>query len=180
VVLVTAIIAAASAVVMPSLESMQGPYRRDAAVDMVRASWANARSKAVEQGRPYRFAVKPGEGKFRLAPEDDSSSDSSNNQDARPVGPIDDTLPTGVVFGQHSSAPADPNATTTPANNNSSQVGQVGADGWLTVAVFLPDGTARDDAEIQFEIKGVKPTAVHLRGLTGAVTVKPVAGGGGR
>jgi hypothetical protein len=48
-----------------------------------------------------------------------------------------------------------------------------------TVAVFLPDGTARDDAEVRFQVKGALPKTVKLRGLTGAVTVRQEGGGGG-
>ena len=57
------------------------------------------------------------------------------------------------------------------------------SDGLTTVAVFLPDGTARDDAEIRFQVKGAMPKSVKLRALTGGVSVQqgtsaqPDAGG---
>jgi hypothetical protein len=33
----------------------------------------------------------------------------------------------------------------------------------------MPDGTARDDVEIFFQVKGARPTSIYLRALTGTV-----------
>src|SRR5580692_175694 len=40
------------------------------AADMVRARWADCRHQAIEHGRPYRFAVIPNTGKFKIEPYD--------------------------------------------------------------------------------------------------------------
>jgi hypothetical protein len=45
---------------------------------------------------------------------------------------------------------------------------------WSTAVVFQPDGTAKDDVRIVFQVTGVQPTAVQLRGMTCAVTVEPI------
>jgi hypothetical protein len=48
----------------------------------------------------------------------------------------------------------------------------VSSDAWATTVVFLPDGTAREDVKITFQVRGARPTALHLRGLTGNVSVQ--------
>jgi Tfp pilus assembly protein FimT len=151
--LTTAVIAVTAAVTVPSLDAMYPGYKLNASVDAVRAAWAQGRARAIEEGRPYRFAVTPGGGDYRLAPDDGPS-------DGRPAGGfhIEDRLPQGVTFAA--------------AQDDGPQ-----ADGLSTVAIFLPDGTARDDAEIHFQIQGARPKCVRLRGLTGAVTVQEDGGG---
>ena len=69
-VLVMALLVILGAVTVPSLSRLQSPFRVNAAVDSVRAAWAEARAHAVEQGRPYRFGVVPQSGHFRVAPDD--------------------------------------------------------------------------------------------------------------
>src|SRR5438094_136142 len=52
----------------PSIASMYGSYRVQAAADQVRAAWAEARTHAVNEGRPYRFSIVPNKRNFRVAP----------------------------------------------------------------------------------------------------------------
>src|SRR5438045_428621 len=79
-VLVIALLGILTAISYPSLDSMYGHYQLTAATDMVRAGWASARSRALDEGRPYRFAVVPNQGNFRIAP--DSSDFWSGNSDS--------------------------------------------------------------------------------------------------
>jgi hypothetical protein len=44
--------------------------------------------------------------------------------------------------------------------------------------VFLPDGTAREDAEIVFQVPGARSATLSLRALTGIVSVKAANTGG--
>jgi type II secretory pathway pseudopilin PulG len=175
-VLTTAVIAITAAVAVPSIDGMYPSYKVNAAVDAVRAAWALGRARAIDDGRPYRFAVAPGGEDYQLSPDD--QADGGQPDDGDPTTPppfqLKDKLPKGVTFalaqddGQQ------------PQNGQQPQTGSQSSDGLNTVAVFLPDGTARGDAEIRFEIKGALPKTVKLRGLTGAVTVQQADGGGTR
>jgi prepilin-type N-terminal cleavage/methylation domain-containing protein len=157
-ILTVAVIAVTTSLAVPSLDGMYPAYKQNASVDAVRAAWALARAHAIEDGRPYRFAVTPGTGNYRLSPDND---DSSAGQNAGPGSfVLNDHLPEGVNFGLAQDG------------------GASSSDGLATVAVFLPDGTAREDAEVDIQVKGARPKAVKLRALTGAVTVQRLDGGG--
>ena len=60
VLLVMAIILIMAAVAFPTLSAMWGDVRAKAAADQVRAAWTEARARAIEDNRAYRFAVEPG------------------------------------------------------------------------------------------------------------------------
>ena len=55
--------------IYPSLKSSYGYYKLTGGIDSVRAAWAMARARAVEEGRPYRFSVEPNGSRFRVAPD---------------------------------------------------------------------------------------------------------------
>jgi prepilin-type N-terminal cleavage/methylation domain-containing protein len=160
--LVLAVLVIVAALTFPLIEPMLSENNVTASRDMVRARWADARGRALEEGRPYRFAVTEGTGKFRIAPDDDMYWSGSNTG----VGGADDKplilegeLPEGVLFT--TSASAFSGATAAPAP---------GSDWGLAVAVFLPNGAARDDAQIFFGKAGQRVLGLQLRGLTGSVT----------
>jgi prepilin-type N-terminal cleavage/methylation domain-containing protein len=200
------IVASLASTVM--FESMYGTVRVTAAADMVRARWSDARHQAVEHGRPYRFAVIPNSGKFKIEPYDPTihqpvpgntagpngpygtAGTTTTAPDGSPTGPngtvtnpnvqntvtpfldgntppvdttsaktgiiIEKTLPEGVRFGTKDS----------PVNPDS----QESAGDYVTIAVFMPDGTAQDDVEIVFAAKGAPSVTLRLRGLTGTST----------
>jgi prepilin-type N-terminal cleavage/methylation domain-containing protein len=179
-----------------------------AAADMVRARWADCRHQACEHNRPYRFAVVPNTGKFKIEPYDPAIHDpvpgSNSGQngpsgtsgtttvapDGSPTGPngtvtnpsaqntitpfvdsntpvydgtakmgivIEDRLPTGVRFGTKD----------VPASSDGDEAD---SGDYVTIAVFMPDGTAQDDVEIVFAAKGASSITLRLRGLTGTST----------
>ena len=70
VVVVLAIMVIISALAIPSIQAMYGSYKLNGAVDSVRAAWADARSRAIDEGRPYRFSVEPNGTHYRVAPDD--------------------------------------------------------------------------------------------------------------
>jgi Tfp pilus assembly protein FimT len=157
VLLVIAVIIALSAVAYPTLAAMYGDVKVKAAADDVRAAWTEARSHAIEDGRAYRFAVQPGTGKYKVAPDADGFWDGSggtgDDADAPPFT-FEGDLPNGIVF-------------------------QVGTDlpesgGWATVVVFHPDGGCSADVEVtlkEADDDGT-PIVVKVRAMTGAVSVR--------
>jgi hypothetical protein len=118
-------------------------------------------SHAVEEGRAYRFSLVPGKDKFRVAPDtadqwggDGMGADPTDASDAPPFI-LEGALPKHVTFGASDAAPG---------------------DGYVTTAVFLPDGTAQADAEVTLVSEGSRPARLRLRGLTAVVSLQRGAG----
>ncbi len=171
VMLVLALILIVAAMSMPSMDAMLSSNNVSAARDMVRARWAEMRSRAMEEGRPYRFAVTENTGKFRVAPDDAAywgSDSTGQGADDAPLI-VEGELPPGVLFTTSESAFLGLGDAPSP-----------GPDWGLTVATYLSNGTARDDAEVYFGKAGQRVVGLRLRGLTGAVTaIEPSTNGGG-
>ncbi len=155
--LVMALIIVIAALAIPSFEAMYSGVKLTTAADMVRAHWANARARAVEDGIPYRFAVVPQSGRFKVSPD---AEDAPTDDTGDPPLLVEDTLPGDVTF----------------ADANGSNVEN--SDGeYQTLIVFYPDGTAREDVEVGFRGRGTRTMVLRLRGLTGAVTSSWEGGG---
>ena len=171
-ILVMVILVVVAAVVAPSVDFLLGTYRVTAAGDAVRGAWAQARSQAMNEGRPYRFSVLPQKGNYRLAPDSGEfwAGNGGSPSTADPATPpliVEDALPKGVRFN-------DPNGSGgTNFDSGSDTVlppGSVDPGSWSTAVIFLPDGTARDDLELVFGARGSRSLSLKLRGLTGVVT----------
>ena len=176
VVLVLAVLVMVTALAYPSIDGMWGHHRLTAALDEVRGTWAAGRSHAIEESQPYRFAVVLGKGNFRLAPDspeywDGSGSGSQGTGSGSQPVVITGALPRGVAFangpgGNGGGGGANPDTV----------LESVSPSQYQTLAVFLPDGTARDDVEIRFNVRGAAPAVLRLRSMTGVVSVQ--RGGG--
>jgi prepilin-type N-terminal cleavage/methylation domain-containing protein len=172
--LVCAVVVILGVAVYPSIEEMYSSYRISASADQVRAAWAQARTHAMDEGRPYRFSIKPGTSEFRVAPDSSaywSGSDEPQPDDDRTNPPLikADEISKPILFhidDQNTQTAPDPLGIGTP-----SSVGQY--DGvWTTVAIFLPDGSAQDDVKIALQSAGSKPTTLRLRAITGVITIR--------
>ncbi len=175
-VLVLAVLVILAAVAVPSLEAMYGNFRLSAAADMVRANWAAARAHAVEEGRPYRFAVVPNHGNFRVAP-DSANFWSGGDVPASSGGPdaplvLEDVLPKGVRF---TTPDALQSGTVDQSGDSALPTGSVDSSQWSRTVTFLPDGTSLEDVEMGFHTRGGQPLILRLRALTGVVTLKSSA-----
>jgi hypothetical protein len=158
--LVMALIVIALSLAVPSFEALLAGGRDVAARDLVRARWAEMRAKAMEEGRAYRFAVTENTGRFRVAPDDDAywSGKGADEFEDRPLI-LEGELPEGVLFTTSDTAFAGIQDAPAP-----------GPDWGVTIAVYLADGTARDDAKVYFGKAGQRVLGLRLRGLTGAVS----------
>jgi prepilin-type N-terminal cleavage/methylation domain-containing protein len=172
-VLVLAIMVILAGITYPSIKGMFGYYKLHGGVDSVRAAWAHARGRAIEESRPYRFAVEPNGSHFRVAPDQpDYWSGSAPSSDPHGAGTVmEKSLPAGVHFAIGDASPAPAAENTSKGDDSSPPSGE-----WTPAVVFLPDGTAREDVTMTFQVHGVRPVALYLRGLTGVSstqTVKP-------
>ena len=59
-----------------------------------------------------------------------------------------------------------------PGTSDAGDSADSGSGGWSTVAVFLPDGTAQQDADIRLQTPESGPAVIHLRALTGEVSTR--------
>jgi type II secretory pathway pseudopilin PulG len=199
--LVMAILLLLIAVSAPSIDTMGRNMRLQTAADDVRAAWAQARARAINEGQPYRFGVITDKGNYRVAPDDPnywSGGDPPQPNDPNnPPLVLEKTLPKGITFSGVNTNPGvpgsdssqdpstDPDAqygsavTTNAANdalpfNSSSTSTGPDASGYTPTVTFLPDGTANQDVEVTFNYKDGrgKPVILRLRALTGSVTVR--------
>jgi prepilin-type N-terminal cleavage/methylation domain-containing protein len=153
-ILVCAVLALLAAIVVPSLEVQSADSRVIAGADMVKGRLAEAQSRAVEEGRAYRFEIVDST-KCRVVP--DGGGPVQGATGVPPDPEAVDTLPQKVFFGTKGSEGG-------PGN-----VGDPGAAGALKI-IFLPDGSASDDAEISLSSPGARPVTLKLRALTATIT----------
>jgi Tfp pilus assembly protein FimT len=168
-VLVMTILVIVAAISYPSLDAMYGSFKVTAAADTVRAAMAQARAHAMAEGCSYRFCVVPNQGNFRVAPDGGDYWASNNSPPAGldPANPplvMEDVLPKGVRFGDSGGN----------SGSSSLEPGSVDSTMWTGSAVFLPDGTAQDDAELIIRCRGARPVVIRIRGITGVVTTRPL------
>jgi hypothetical protein len=149
-VLVLAILGILAGLATPLFDNLSGHSSLNAASDMLKARWADAKGRARAEGRPYRFQIKPNTGEFQLVP------DGNPTEYGGPC--IMDTLPKNIVFAMQ---------------------GQGGEGGWSdTGLVFMTDGTAQEDVEVAFGVEGGQTFVLRVRAQTGAVTaVQPAEAG---
>ncbi len=168
--LVLGILVVLAAMIYPSLDAMYGGYRLTASADQVRAAWASARAHAMDDGRAYRFAVVPGKGNFRVAPDSPEywagNGGSPSDADLATQPLILEEALKGIGF---TTLDAVPSGGLDQGADSVLPLGSVDPNQWTTVATFLPDGTARDDVTIVLEARGARPVVLTLRGLTGFV-----------
>jgi prepilin-type N-terminal cleavage/methylation domain-containing protein len=167
--LVLAVIATIAAIAYPSIEALYGNYRLTAAVDQVRGVWAAGRAHAMDEGRPYRFAILPSANNYQLAPDSPEfwGGGGSSSSSAQDSGAAADPTSQGIVLNE-----VVPKGVRLTLSDSAADSGD--SSGWTKVAVFLPDGTARDDAELFFQAPGSRAMVLRLRALTGIVTSRTV------
>ena len=170
IILVMAVIVILAAVTYPSLDAMYGQSRAIAGADAFKAAMLTARAQAVEEGVPYRVTLVSGKGNFRVAPDLDAywsgnAVPQKSESDNRSII-WEEHLPKGVLFSE-SDEPVqvdrDAETFTDPAT--------AAVSAYKAVAVFLPDGTARDDYKVLLCSYGGTPLWVTLRSLTGEVNI---------
>jgi prepilin-type N-terminal cleavage/methylation domain-containing protein len=171
-VLVLAVMVVVAAISYPSIDSVFNSYKVGTGADAVRAGWAKARAQAMNDGIPYRFSVMPNTGNFRIAPDlpDFWGGNGSSPDSMDPANPpfiFENIVPKGVRLN-----PGNRSAGGTAGDDGGRTIlppDSIDPANWITIAVFLPDGTARDNACLRLDCKGARSIQLELRGLTGAV-----------
>src|SRR5690349_4581402 len=145
---------------------MYGGVRLRAAADGVRGALMQARAHAIDETRSYRFAVVPGRGNWRVAPDSPAfwgggeapAADDPNN----PPLVLEGELPRGIPFVLGDSGAA-------AASGGGSGAPEAGS--WVPVVTFLPTGEASADTEIVLRTRANRPLLVRVRSFTGTVNV---------
>jgi Tfp pilus assembly protein FimT len=159
--LVVAMLVILAAIAYPVVDNMYASSRLNAASDTIRARWSDARTRAMEERRAYRFSIKDNTGTFRLAPDSAEFWDDGEGTDEigsdQPALVLEGSLPDRVYFG---------------AGDATAAAGSESAQQWRTLVTFLADGTASDDVEVNFATQGARTVTLKLRATTGcAMTV---------
>jgi len=170
-VLVVTVLGIVLAISYPVVTSMYAHEKVKSAADSVRASLAKARSQAMSEGRPYKMAVVPNKGSYRIAPDSPSywSGSGSGDQGSGVSGSLVATqkLPYGIRFSTGGAVPA---ASSSMDDDTSADTEDW--ESWSSTATFLPDGTATEDTDITLQVSGSRPVVLKLRAMTGAVTME--------
>ena len=163
--LVMAILVAASFLALPAIQPMIATNDLQAASDAIQGRWTEMRTRAIAEGQPYRFAIREKSGEYKIAPDTKDywggdGEAATATSDVQPLV-VEDKLPGKVLFQKYDVTASDPSATAT---------GQGGGGNWSHVLTFLPNGTAREDVQISFGQDGARSLTLVLRGMTGTVT----------
>ena len=186
-ILVLLVIVFMAALVWPSLDGMLADYRLTQAAESVRARWAAARIRAVDEGRAYQFTWSSEEGQYRLTPVESATSGGVGSV-MRPSGVspspanepgIEEALAEGLRFG-----PAPQMAEATGLVGNMQPAAReagfaAGETSALSGTIFFyPDGTTSDAVLV---INDARDWSVELklRGLTGVISVSETRPGNG-
>jgi prepilin-type N-terminal cleavage/methylation domain-containing protein len=156
-IVVMALLLLLAAIILPSVGAFRGDTRQRAAADSIRGEMAIARARAMEEGRPYRVAISQDKTRLRRAPDgaDFAQAQGSDRFDAA-AAVVDYAFEhvTAEVVTEQDMLPPE------------------AAEGWVTVATVLPDGTCREDtALIVITEPDNGSLRVRVRGLTGSSRV---------
>jgi len=157
---VLALFVAVAALTVPSVQGLLSESRIAAASDTVRGAVAEARARAMEQGVPWRVGFIPNTNVYQLAPEDAQDWNSPDQSTSMTATLVRDQLPKDIIFALNDGDISGPSGASSPGSK------------WETIAVYLGDGSARDDTTTYFGKSGIVPMRIRLRALTGHVTVE--------
>ena len=164
---VMAVLIILGGVILPTLTATRRDVYVKAAADMVRGRMAEARSKAIENGQAYRFAISEDGRRIRIAPDtyEALGEVATSDDDSSPILIREDDLPKGVTL---------------QLTDEEAEFAVQDSSGWKRVVTFLADGTCREDsAELIVTEKGVTPLLITVRGLTGVTMTSKMPAVGG-
>jgi type IV fimbrial biogenesis protein FimT len=153
-VVVLAILMILAGILIPTLSGMRGGTGLKAGADAVRARMYDAKSRAMDDGIPYRLSMSEDGKTLQIAPDDPTAAADLGH----PATPSQDKLPDGILVK------------VMPQDGVDATVDQTG---WVRIATFTPDGTCREDSVdvqvIETDNKASVPIRIHIRGTTGVI-----------
>ncbi len=141
--------------ILPTLSGIRGNTNLKAGSDLIRGMLAEARAKAIEDGKNYRLSLSAEGTSVRIEPDVNTITGDPMMPDADEQPVIrEEAFPKGVT-----------------AAILVDDVPVTDAAGWQRVATLLPDGTCREDnVFVQLSETGNSPITLRIRGLTGSST----------
>lgn len=168
---VLALLVLLTALVLPSAEGLRSGPRQRAAADAIRGELAVARSRAMEEGRPYRIALSSDNTRIRRAPDDENFAQAGAFSAAS-----GSAVAVDYPFDHVTAVRTADQTAQAPSSN----------DGWVTIASVQPDGTCIEDSVlVSIQENNIPGLCIQVRGLTGSSTILPggstsqAAGNGG-
>ncbi len=189
VIIVMAIIAIVAALAMPMFEVWYADQKVVDAADSIRAEWARARSRAIDDGVPYSYGVAWNQGNWRIGPDGQenlcSGGSSTNGTVTLPDGHTtciveSGKLPHDIRFSQDGSSDGGSGSPSASAESES-----VDASSYSTLVTFFPDGSIRcfnpdgssvDILEVKLQGESTRELVVFLRAITGSTDTKWTTG----
>jgi hypothetical protein len=167
---VMAVIALISFVSYPAFDAWFQAQRLYEGVDQVRTHWIKARTQAMEEGQPYRFAYEAGGRHYRIAPDDmEHWPELTGAANGPTIGVsgigalfLEEQLPENVHFGGEGGA----------GGGWSSDTIVFQPDG--SAQLMTPDGQERPEVTILFGDKSKQVRALRIRAMTGVVSLEYV------
>jgi hypothetical protein len=170
-VLVCAMMVVVASMAYPLLGTLSGPDGltgkpgQKAALDVLRSKLADARSRAMREGKAYRVAVVPKKGNYRVAPDSDDFWSGPGEGSSGTV--VAGALPHGSCF-----CAADGSADSCPTENTAQEPEQVDPASYQKLVTFLPNGTATEEGKIGVKVVDALRVIVTVHADTGVVTTQ--------
>lgn len=180
--LVLALLVIVAALTYPAISGPLDNNRLRYSADQIRASWARARTKAMESGRTYVFRCQPAGSNYVIEPwinNDDllesdlvtqggmALGESAQDMAAVPLGPKVEVLPENILF-MASEIVAENRSQLLAATADSATEAD---SSWSPPIFFYPDGTS-STARLVLMNQRDRYVLLTLRGLTGVVTTR--------
>jgi len=157
-------------------DGLAGKPGQLAAIDKIKGQLAEARSHAMEEGRPYRFGIVLGKGNYRFAPDSDefwggqggASTSASGEKHVVVAG----ALPSGTCFCDAEEAPSKSSGNQGHDALTFDEPDRVAAGSYQALVTFLPDGTVSVDGKIGVKTSGAKLVVLSLKAFMACVATQ--------
>ncbi len=182
VMLVLGLLVIVAALAYPSVTGPLDNNRLRHSADQIRATWARARTKAMESGRTYVFRCQPTTGSYEIEPwinnDDLLESDlvtqggvavgaSAQEATAVSLGPKVESLPENITFMASEIVAEMRSQLLAATADSATEADQT----WSAPIFFYPDGTS-STARLVLMNQHERYVMITIRGLTGVVTTR--------
>ncbi len=168
--LVLALIALVAFISYPAFDAWFQGQKLSEAVDQVRTLWIKARTNAMEEGQPYRFAWEMNSGRFRAGPD---VMENWPELAGAANGPHLASSDVGMGLMEEKELPEGVRFVAGEPGSGGSQDAIIFQSNGIAL-ILAPDGTEKPETKVIFADHSGQMRALRIRGMTGVVTVESV------